>query len=100
MLTIRVHLPAPSRSRRSRLLDHVWRCPGHAPNGPPALDRPWVPVRRVIPVGSSPLFPDLAGFPPVGVPLSLWERPPAQTARPVTRHDAIIGREVVPLTGS
>jgi hypothetical protein len=26
--------------------------PGHAPNGPPALDRPWVPVRRLIPVGS------------------------------------------------
>ena len=26
---------------------------GHAPNGPPALDRPWVPVRRLIPVGSS-----------------------------------------------
>jgi hypothetical protein len=39
---------------------------GHAPNGPPALDRPWVPVRRLIPVGSSPLCPDRLGSRHVG----------------------------------
>ena len=39
---------------------------GQARNGPPALDRPWVPVRRLIPVGSSPPCRDRLGSRHVG----------------------------------
>jgi hypothetical protein len=35
-------------------------------NGPPALDRPWVPVRRLIPVGSSHPCPNRLGSRHVG----------------------------------
>jgi hypothetical protein len=62
--------PRPSagakQSARQSLLHHVWRCPGHAPNGPSALDRPWVPVRRLIPVSSSPRCLDWLGSRHVG----------------------------------